>query len=72
MGGVLGKHGMGGGIEGKISKLLEDPELKALIAQNPKFEAAVKECIESPMNAMKYLSDPEMSPLITKIMAKMM
>ena len=70
--GVGSAPAMGGGIEGKISKLLEDPELKALIAQNPKFEAAVKECIESPMNAMKYLSDPEMSPLITKIMAKMM
>ena len=60
-----------GGAAGKIAKLLEDPEIKALVEKNPKFESAVKDCLENPMNAMQYLGDPEMSPLISKIMSKM-
>ena len=55
----------------KAKKVLEDPEIKELVAQNPRFKAAVEECLASPMNVMKYLSDPEMSPLISKAMSKM-
>ena len=51
--------------------LLDDPEIKALVAENPKFMAAVEDCIANPMNFMKYISDPEMSPLISKAMAKL-
>jgi arsenite-transporting ATPase len=55
----------------KAMALLEDPEIKALVASNPKFKDAVEDCIRNPMNFMKYLSDPEMSPLISKAMAKL-
>merc|ERR1712176_763322 len=55
----------------KAKKVLEDPEIKELVAKNPRFKAVVEECLASPMNVMKYLSDPEMSPLISKAMSKM-
>lgn len=51
--------------------LLDDPEIKALVAGDPKFMAAVEDCIANPMNFMRYISDPEMSPLISKAMAKL-
>ena len=51
--------------------LLDDPEIKALVAGNQKFMAAVEDCIANPMNFMRYISDPEMSPLISKAMAKL-
>ncbi|KAL3817114.1 hypothetical protein ACHAXA_009945 [Cyclostephanos tholiformis] len=55
----------------KAMALLDDPEIKALVASNPKFKDAVEDCISNPMNFMKYISDPEMSPLISKAMAKL-
>jgi len=55
----------------KAMALMEDPEIKAMIESNPKFKAAVEDCIANPMNFMKYLSDPEMSPLVTKAMSKL-
>mmetsp|Transcript_14532 Transcript_14532/g.31571 ORF Transcript_14532/g.31571 Transcript_14532/m.31571 type:complete len:568 (-) Transcript_14532:94-1797(-) len=55
----------------KAMALLEDPEIKALVESNPKFKDAVEDCINNPMSFMKYLSDPEMSPLISKAMAKL-
>eukprot|EP00548_Thalassiothrix_antarctica_P004497 CAMPEP_0194135550 /NCGR_PEP_ID=MMETSP0152-20130528/5651_1 /TAXON_ID=1049557 /ORGANISM="Thalassiothrix antarctica, Strain L6-D1" /LENGTH=543 /DNA_ID=CAMNT_0038831849 /DNA_START=59 /DNA_END=1690 /DNA_ORIENTATION=+ len=59
-------------LENKISKLLEDPEVKQLVQKNPKYEAAIKDCMGNPMNALQYMSDPDMSPLISKMMSKMM
>ena len=61
----------GGGIMDKAKKILEDPEIKDLVSTNPRFEAAVQDCLENPMNVMKYLGDPEMSPLISKALSKM-
>mmetsp|Transcript_10456 Transcript_10456/g.15885 ORF Transcript_10456/g.15885 Transcript_10456/m.15885 type:complete len:556 (+) Transcript_10456:65-1732(+) len=55
----------------KAMAVLNDPEIKALVESNPKFKDAVEDCIGNPMNFMKYLSDPEMSPLISKAMAKL-
>mmetsp|Transcript_34134 Transcript_34134/g.72729 ORF Transcript_34134/g.72729 Transcript_34134/m.72729 type:complete len:560 (-) Transcript_34134:132-1811(-) len=55
----------------KAMALMNDPEIKALIESNPKFKDAVEDCISNPMNFMKYISDPEMSPLISKAMAKL-
>ena len=55
----------------KAKQLLDDPEITALIDSNPKFRDAVEDCLSNPMNFMKYLSDPEMSPLITKAMSKL-
>jgi hypothetical protein len=55
----------------KMQALLQDPEIQEMIASNPKFEAAVQDCLENPMNAMKYLMDPEMSPLVSKAVAKL-
>lgn len=55
----------------KAKKVLEDPEIKALINQNPKFSEAVQDVIANSMNFMKYLMDPEMSPLIQKAMNKL-
>ena len=55
----------------KAMKLLDDPEIKAMIQSNPRFKEAVEDCLANPMNFMKYLGDPEISPLITKAMSKM-
>lgn len=55
----------------KAMAVLNDPEIKKMVDSNPKFKAAVEDCISNPMNFMKYLSDPEMSPLITRAMAKL-
>jgi len=56
---------------GKAKKILEDPEIKAMIDENPRFGAAVEDVMSNPMNFMKYLGDPEMSPLIQKAMGKL-
>jgi len=55
----------------KAKKVLEDPEIKSLVEKNPKLKSAVEDCLANPMNAIQYLSDPEMSPFLAKIMAKM-
>ena len=60
-----------GGIMDKAKKILEDPEIKDLVAKNPRFKTAIEECLANPMSVMNYLGDPEMSPLISKVMAKM-
>jgi len=55
----------------KAKQLPDDPEIIALIDSNPKFRDAVEDVLNNPMNFMKYLSDPEMSPLISKAMSKL-
>ncbi len=55
----------------KAKDLLNDPEIKAMVDSNPKFKDAVEDVLNNPMNFMKYLSDPEMSPLISKAMSKL-
>ena len=55
----------------KAKALLDDPEIKTMIESNPKFKDAVEDVLNNPMNFMKYLADPEMSPLISKAMSKL-
>lgn len=55
----------------KAKQLLNDPEIKAMVESNPKFKDAVEDVLNNPMNFMKYLSDPEMSPLVSKAMSKL-
>ncbi|KAL7445961.1 hypothetical protein ACHAXH_009609 [Discostella pseudostelligera] len=55
----------------KAMDVLNDPEIKALVESNPKFKDAVEDCINNPISFMKYISDPEMSPLISKAMSKL-
>jgi RNA:NAD 2'-phosphotransferase (TPT1/KptA family) len=55
----------------KAMDVLNDPEIKALVESNPKFKDAVEDCINNPISFMKYMSDPEMSPLISKAMSKL-
>ena len=55
----------------KAMMILEDPEIKAMIEENPKVKDAVEDVIENPMNFMKYLSDPELSPFLAKAMRKL-
>ena len=54
----------------KAKALLDDPEIKALVESNPKYKDAVEDVLANPMNVMKYLGDPQMSPLISKAMSK--
>lgn len=59
------------GLINKAMRILEDPEIKQLVESNPRFMAAVQDCLANPMNVMKYLGDAEMSPLISKALSKM-
>jgi arsenite/tail-anchored protein-transporting ATPase len=62
------------GVESMLSKaksILDDPEIKEIVNSNPRFKNAVEDCLSNPLNVMKYLGDPEMSPLITKAMSKL-
>jgi arsenite-transporting ATPase len=63
-----------GSVANTVSKamaVLDDPEIKVLVESNPKFKDAVEDCINNPISFMKYISDPEMSPLISKAMSKL-
>mmetsp|Transcript_53785 Transcript_53785/g.64895 ORF Transcript_53785/g.64895 Transcript_53785/m.64895 type:complete len:565 (-) Transcript_53785:472-2166(-) len=58
-------------IMNKAKKVLEDPEIKEMVAQNPRVKDAIEDCMQNPMNFMKYISDPELSPFLSKAMSKM-
>ena len=51
-------------------RVLEDPEIKELIEQNPRLKDAVKDVLKNLMNVMKYISDPELSPFIMNAVSK--
>jgi len=55
----------------KARALLEDPEIKAMVDGNPRFKEAVEDCLANPASFMKYISDPEIAPLISKAMSKL-
>ena len=60
--------------EGNVARakqIFDDPEIKAMIDQNPRFADAVQDVMANPMNVMKYLLDPEMSTLVQKVMSKL-
>jgi arsenite-transporting ATPase len=54
----------------KAKAILEDPEIKQMIAQEPRVQEAIKDCLENPMNAIKYMMDPELNPFLLKAMSK--
>ena len=55
----------------KAKAVLEDPEIKEMIAQEPRVKAAIADCLANPMNFVKYISDPELSPFLMKAMSKL-
>mmetsp|Transcript_4799 Transcript_4799/g.13830 ORF Transcript_4799/g.13830 Transcript_4799/m.13830 type:complete len:569 (-) Transcript_4799:140-1846(-) len=55
----------------KVKSLLDDPEIKALVDSNPSFRAAIDDCLQNPVNAIKYFGNPEMGALISKVMSKL-
>jgi suppressor of tumorigenicity protein 13 len=83
MSGMPGMPGMGGGMPGMpgMADLLSDPELMAEL-QNPKVMEAFQELMSGPGGPMglmsnpqklqELMSDPEVGPVLQKLMAKMM
>jgi suppressor of tumorigenicity protein 13 len=67
-----GFPGMGGGIPGVppgvAEKLASDPDLMKAM-QNPKVMEAFQAMLSNPMSAMQYMNDPEVGPVIQKMMA---
>ncbi len=55
----------------KAMEVLEDPEIKIMIEQEPRVKAAIEDCMKNPINFMKYIADPVLSPFIAKAMKKM-
>ena len=55
----------------KAKAVLEDPEIKEMIAQEPRVKAAIQDCLENPLNFVKYVTDPELSPFLMKAMSKL-
>ena len=58
-------------IMSKAMKVLEDPEIKAMIEKDPRVKAAIEDCLENPINFMKYMTDPELSQFMSKAMSKL-
>lgn len=53
---------------GMKNKLLADPEVQEKL-KDPKFKAAWDSCQENPMNALQYMSDPDIGPFMMKMMS---
>ena len=70
MGGMPGMGG-GGGMPAGMDEIMKDPEIMAAMA-NPKVMAAVQSCMGNPMQMMQYMNDPEVGPVLQKMMGKMM
>jgi suppressor of tumorigenicity protein 13 len=76
-GGGMGAGMPGGGMEGMMGAILSDPELMAAM-QNPKVQAALQELMTGPGGLMgnpakiqELMSDPEVGPIMQKLMAKL-
>ena len=71
MGGMGGMPGMGGmgGMPG-MADIMKDPELVAAM-QNPKVMNAFMEAQSNPAKLMELMSDPEVGPVLQKLMAKL-
>merc|ERR1711976_1119684 len=64
-------NGLPDNIVSKAMKILEDPEINAMIEQEPRVKVAIEDCLANPMNFMKYITDPSLSPFISKAMSKL-
>mmetsp|Transcript_2141 Transcript_2141/g.5725 ORF Transcript_2141/g.5725 Transcript_2141/m.5725 type:complete len:529 (+) Transcript_2141:9-1595(+) len=70
-GGMPGMGGFpGGGMPPGMEGLMNDPELMAAMS-NPKVMAAMTSAMSNPASLMQYMSDPEVGPVLTKLMGKM-
>mmetsp|Transcript_34029 Transcript_34029/g.101616 ORF Transcript_34029/g.101616 Transcript_34029/m.101616 type:complete len:100 (+) Transcript_34029:3-302(+) len=54
-----------------LAQMMQDPEMLAAMS-NPKVMEAMQSCMGNPMAAMQYMNDPEVGPVLQKLMGKMM
>jgi len=67
--------GMGGNPMEAAQKAMSNPKVQAVMAkaqQNPKVMKAVQESMGNPANMMKYMSDPEVGPILKELQEAMM
>jgi suppressor of tumorigenicity protein 13 len=60
---------MGGGMGNMFSDLLSDPELASAMT-NPRVMQALQEMMTNPAALIQYQSDPEVGPVLMKLMSK--
>jgi hypothetical protein len=53
-----------------LAGLEADPDVQEAL-KNPKVASAYEEVKANPMSFMKYMGDPDIAPLVQKVMAKM-
>ena len=67
--------GMGGNPMEAAQKAMSNPKVQAVMAKaqkNPKVMKAVQESMGNPANMMKYMSDPEVGPILKELQEAMM
>lgn len=62
--------GMPSGMEGMFAQLLSDPELISAMS-NPRVMQAVQEMMTNPGALFQYQNDPEVGPVLMKLMSKL-
>merc|ERR1719231_214710 len=63
--------GMPAGMGQMMAEMMQDPEMMAAMS-NPKVMQAMQSCMGNPMAMMQYMDDPEVGPVLQKLMGKMM
>ena len=56
-------------------KAMSNPKVKSVMEKaqrNPKIMAAVQECMGNPMAMTKYMSDPDVGPILRELQEAMM
>lgn len=72
--GDVGGPGMGDVMK-QAQEAMKNPKVQAVMAKaqkNPKVMAAVQECMGNPMAMTKYMSDPEVGPILKELQESMM
>jgi suppressor of tumorigenicity protein 13 len=64
------RAGMPAGMEGMFAQLLSDPELISAMS-NPRVMQAVQEMMTNPGALFQYQNDPEVGPVLMKLMSKL-
>lgn len=62
-----------GDLMGMASSLMSDPEIKSLMTdpeKSAKIQNIMQEVQKNPMAAMQYMNDPDLAPVIQKVMEK--
>ena len=54
---------------GKAQEVMDNPEIKEMIANNQKLKAALENTLKNPTNTIQYMQDPELSPFIMKVLS---